>query len=98
MSQRTRTLQGALILAFLTSLWGSTFVVVKDSVDPASPNAWPVGHFMAGRFSLAALCFLPFVLRRNPKLWLAGLELGLLLFLGYGTQIIGQKYTSVARS
>ncbi|HZZ45087.1 MAG TPA: DMT family transporter [Tepidisphaeraceae bacterium] len=95
---RARSIQGALLLAGLTALWGSTFVVVKDAVDPSSPGAWPVGLFMCVRFFLAAICFIPFFLRRDGRLWIAGVELGVFLFLGYFSQIIGQKYTSVARS
>lgn len=98
MSPRTRSIEGALLLAGLTAIWGSTFVVVKGAVDPGSPTAWPPGLFLCVRFSLATLCFLPFFLKGDRKLWLVGLELGVLLFVGYGTQIVGQTYTSVNRS
>jgi drug/metabolite transporter (DMT)-like permease len=95
---RARSIEGALLLAALTAIWGSTFVVVKGAVDPGTPGAWPPGTFLCARFWLAAACFLPFFLKRDRRLWLVGLELGVLLFVGYGTQIVGQTYTSVNRS
>ncbi|MBL2516298.1 EamA/RhaT family transporter, partial [Klebsiella pneumoniae] len=44
------------------------------------------------------LCFVPFVLRLERKVWLAGLELGFYLWLGYATQAVGLEHTTASRS
>lgn len=83
---------GIAALFGVTLLWGSTFVVVKDTLNTLSPSL-----LLSVRFILSALCLLPF-LRTDWKLWFAGTELGLVLFVGYATQTIGLQYTSVHRS
>jgi len=68
-------MRAELALAFCTVLWGSTFVVVKNSLDHSS-----VFVFLAVRFSLAGLCmaiFRPEVLRAFEREQLfAGIRLG----------------------
>lgn len=81
---------GAIVL--LTLLWGTTFLVVKQTVVDLNPS-WL--NFI--RFSLAALCVLPYLRWQGP-VWRAGAELGLWLTVGYATQTIGLQYTSVGRS
>ncbi len=93
---------GAFLL--LTLLWGSTFVVVKDTVVEVSPSI-----LLSVRFLLSAILLTPLLRRRsrvqttvqttwNWALGWAGLELGLALFAGYMTQTIGLQYTTVYRS
>ena len=74
-------------------LWGSTFVVVKAQLRADVPPA----ALVAGRFAVATAVFLPFV-RGGRRLWLASLELGGLLWVGYATQVVGLRYTTVDRS
>ncbi len=89
------------MLVLLTMLWGSSFVLLKDALDD-----FPAGSLMGLRFSLSALALLPLVGRSlqpsngrlPPGLLRAGVELGLLLFAGYGTQTVGLLYTTVHRS
>ena len=85
-------LSGVLALILVTILWGSTFVVVKETVKTI-----PASVLILSRFGLSALVFLP-CLRPNWRLCWAGLELGLWLFAGYATQTIGLQYTTVNRS
>jgi drug/metabolite transporter (DMT)-like permease len=85
-------LQGSLILIIVTVLWGSTFVAIKGAIAQIDP-LW----VLLIRFSLAGLCFLPW-LRFRPICLIAGLELGFWLILGYGTQTIGLLFTSASRS
>ncbi len=80
-------------LNLATLFWGSTFVLVKDSLQTLEP-----GQVNFLRFSIASLALVPFVLRREGRLWRAGLELGLLLFVAYLTQTIGLEYTTASRS
>jgi drug/metabolite transporter (DMT)-like permease len=94
MSQRLRA---ELALAFCTLLWGSTFVVVKNSLDQSS-----VFVFLAVRFSLAGLCMAVFgwrVLRdlRRDEVF-AGVRLGFFMFGGYAFQTAGLQYTTASNS
>lgn len=86
-----------LALAFCTLLWGSTFVVVKNSLDHAS-----VFVFLALRFTLAGICMAAFrpqvfrVLQREEIF--AGVRLGFFMFCGYAFQTAGLRYTSASNS
>src|SRR5215470_15043581 len=90
-------LRAELALAFCTLLWGSTFVVVKNSLDRSS-----VFVFLALRFSLAGVCMAAFrpqvfrVLQRDEIF--AGVRLGFFMFCGYAFQTAGLKYTSASNS
>lgn len=100
-SPRQRLFVGVAMLVMLTVLWGSTFVLVKDGLAEMPP-----GSFTGLRFSLSGLALLPLwrlSLQSSggkipPGLKRAGVELGLLLFAGYGTQTLGLLYTTVHRS
>jgi drug/metabolite transporter (DMT)-like permease len=90
-------LRAELALAFCTLLWGSTFVVVKNSLDHAS-----VFVFLALRFTLAGICMAAFrmqvfrALRREEVF--AGVRLGFFMFCGYAFQTAGLRYTTASNS
>lgn len=84
--------RGVALLSFTTFLWGTTFVVTKSVL----PN-FQASELILLRFLVAGILFLPF-LRLGAKLWLAALELGFLLWVGFATQTIGLRYTTVDRS
>jgi drug/metabolite transporter (DMT)-like permease len=90
-------LRAELALAFCTLLWGSTFVVVKNSLDHAS-----VFIFLALRFTLAGICMAAFrpqvfrVLQREEIF--AGVRLGFFMFCGYAFQTAGLVYTTASNS
>lgn len=90
-------LRAELALALCTVLWGSTFVVVKNSLDHAS-----VFVFLALRFSLAGICmaiFRPGVLRALQREEIfAGIRLGFFMFGGYAFQTAGLRYTTASNS
>jgi len=86
-------LLGLFYLSLATLFWGSTFVLVKDSLQTLEP-----GQINFVRFAIATLCFVPFLFQRDNRLWRAGLELGVLLFVAYLTQTIGLQYTTASRS
>jgi drug/metabolite transporter (DMT)-like permease len=90
-------LRAELALAFCTVLWGSTFVVVKNSLDRSS-----VFVFLAVRFSLSGLCmaiFRPGVLRALQREEIfAGVRLGFFMFGGYAFQTAGLRYTTASNS
>jgi len=92
--QRMRA-DAALVVCSL--LWGTTFVVVKNSLAHVS-----VFLFLAVRFTLAAVlmaAFRPRALRRLQKdELLAGAALGFFMFCGYAFQTAGLLYTTPAKS
>ena len=92
--QRMRA-DAALVVCSL--LWGTTFVVVKNSLAHVS-----VFLFLAVRFTLAAMLMAalrPRVLRRLQKdELLAGVALGFFMFCGYAFQTAGLLYTTPAKS
>jgi drug/metabolite transporter (DMT)-like permease len=84
-------------LAFCTILWGSTFVVVKSSLDHSS-----VFLFLALRFTLAGMVMAvwrPTVFRAvGGEEIFAGLRLGFFMFGGYAFQTAGLQDTSASNS
>ncbi|MGC8787904.1 MAG: DMT family transporter, partial [Anaerolineae bacterium] len=86
----------ALLLA-VALIWGSTFVLVKQTV-----LNFPVYTFLALRFALAAtMLFLLFGRRLralHPRMLGAGIAIGLFLFGGYAFQTIGLQYTSASKA
>jgi drug/metabolite transporter (DMT)-like permease len=81
-----------LALVLITAIWGWTFVPVKEAMAEVDPF-W----FLALRFSLAFLCTLPLLRRRNWP-WKEALILGLFLFGGYFFQTWGLRYTTAQKS
>jgi len=84
-------------LVVCSLLWGTTFVIVKNSLAHVS-----VFLFLAVRFTLAAMlmtAFRPRGLRRLQKdELLAGVALGFFMFCGYAFQTAGLLYTTPAKS
>lgn len=90
---RREHLLGILYLSLATLLWATTFVVVKGSLESVS-----AAQITLMRFVFATLCFVPFLFVRDRRLWAAGLELGVYLFLAYLSQTVGLSSTSASRS
>jgi drug/metabolite transporter (DMT)-like permease len=92
--QRMRA-DAALVVCSL--LWGTTFVIVKNSLAHVS-----VFLFLAVRFTLAALLMAAIrpraLLRLGREELRAGVALGFFMFLGYVFQTAGLQYTSPAKS
>lgn len=83
-------------LLYAAAIWGSTFVLVKDSLAHIHPVTL-VGY----RFLLAALPLGLWLAWKRQALWVGGrygLGLGVLLWLLYGPQTIGLGYTSASNS
>src|SRR5690349_15772707 len=92
-----KRLRADLGLAFCTVLWGSTFVVVKSSLDHCS-----LFLFLALRFTLAGIVMAlwrPHVFRSLAREEIfAGLRLGFFMFGGYAFQTAGLQYTTASNS
>jgi drug/metabolite transporter (DMT)-like permease len=85
------------LLLLVTLIWGSTFVLVKQST-----TEFPVYAFLCLRFSLAAAVLLLLFggrLRRLDRTSaVAGAWIGLFLFGGYAFQTTGLHYTSASKA
>ncbi len=82
---------GVLILVLITLVWGTTFVIVKETVKSVPPSL-----LLALRFSVAAL-LLAWV-RPSRKALVPGLILGVLSFLGFATQTVGLASTTASKA
>lgn len=87
-----------LLLVFATIVWGSSFVIVKDTTDAISP-AW----LLVMRFALATvLMAVVFIKKRNlffdrGHVW-RGLLLGVVLFSAYYAQTVGITDTTPGKN
>ncbi len=82
---------GVLLLVFVTLIWGSTFAIIKETIETV-----PVPILLAIRFSFAALVLL--WVKPERKTLLPGLILGLLSFAGYATQTVGMLTTTASKA
>jgi len=91
---------GALVLT--TLVWGTTFFMARDILDPNSPGHWPPLAYMFARFGGAALILAVLFWRQltgaSAEAWRAGATLGLLMGAGFGLQAAGQVYTTASKS
>jgi drug/metabolite transporter (DMT)-like permease len=86
--------QGVLVLVFVTMLWGSTFPLVQIAQRVLEP-----AQLIALRFSVAALVFLPWLIKaQGLKIWRDGALLGLFLFAAFVSQAIGITTVSPGRA
>ncbi|NLW55505.1 MAG: DMT family transporter [Firmicutes bacterium] len=89
--------QANILLLLIALIWGSTFIIVKQSLGILHPM-----QVIAYRFTLAfILVFLAkyrTVLRHWRTSLFPGIGIGLLLFLGFTTQTFGLKFTSPSTS
>jgi drug/metabolite transporter (DMT)-like permease len=93
----SRPLQADLALILITFIWGSTFTVVKQSLEHVSPIL-----FIALRFWLATVLITAFIpgqiFKISRKTFRQGLILSLLLFGGFVFQTLGLRNTSPSYS
>ncbi len=88
---------GEIALLFNTLIWGGTFALIKNAFTDISPLL-----FLALRFTIAALIFLPFVYsslkKTNTQTLIAGSVLGLFYFAGFTAQSLGLNLTTATKS
>lgn len=83
------------LLVLVTFIWGSTFVIVKEALNDASPLAFLALRFtLAGVLLFALLASWPF----DPRAIVPGLVQGVLLFGGYVFQTWGLLYTTPSKA
>jgi drug/metabolite transporter (DMT)-like permease len=93
----SRSLKAHVLLVFITFVWGSTFVLVKNALLEAAPLT-----FNAVRFTTAAI-ILAVIFRRhlanlNRQTLFAGIRVGLCLCAGYQFQNLGLRLTTPSKS
>lgn len=91
-----RRWQVDLLLILVTLIWGSTFLVVQNSIKQVEPYTFLAFRFGIGALTLAVLFWKH--LRRLTRAELFGGSLiGLFLFGGYAFQTIGLQYTTTSK-
>ncbi|MFH2019971.1 MAG: DMT family transporter [archaeon] len=83
-------------LLYSAAIWGSTFFIVKNSLDSIDPIVL-VGY----RFMLAAIILGVYLAAKKHNLfdkWKQGFILGFVLWLLYASQTIGLKFTTASNS
>lgn len=97
MTRARSHLRADLWLLFLTVIWGTSFPLVKIALNDITAMT-----FLAIRFLLGGLIFLPFILKNklvfSASLLKRGIILGVFLFLGMVLQTYGLKYTTASKS
>lgn len=91
-----RTLLADLGLVYASAIWGSTFIMVKSSLDALNPVT-----LVAYRFLLAALLMGAYLIWQRKPLFSNfkyGLTLGIVLIFLYIPQTVGLQYTTAANS
>ncbi len=82
-----------LLLLSVTVFWGSTFIIVKKSIEQI-----PTFAFLSIRFwissILLALIFFPKLKNLNKEILKDGVILGIVLFLAYAFQTVALQYSS----
>ncbi|MGC2696510.1 MAG: DMT family transporter [Candidatus Angelobacter sp.] len=93
----SRSIKAHVLLALMTLIWGSTFVLIKEALKDSSPLA-----LNAVRMGLAAILLALYyrkhlaTMTRESLLW--GVSVGIFLYLGYAFQTAGLKLTTPSKS
>lgn len=96
MDKRKVTMAKALLFG-ATLIWGSSFVIMKDTLSDI-----PVFYLLSMRFISGALVVLLLSIKKlpqlNPSYFIKGSIMGFLLFMGYVTQTFGLKDTTPGKN
>lgn len=95
--QRKKALIALLVV---TSVWGATFIWMKQALNSLEPEIQDIGRFqvvailVAARFAVAAIAMLLLFPKaraalKHPEQWRGGLVLGGIMLVGFVTQMIG---------
>lgn len=97
MTVNRRSLLGSLILLATAIIWGSSFFVVKNTVDDFAPN-WLIAIRFSGAAAVLALIFQR-QLRATPgRFWWGGVLIGLVLYAAYAAQTYGITDTTPGKN
>ncbi|MDQ6643443.1 MAG: DMT family transporter [Chloroflexota bacterium] len=85
------------LLVLVTLIWGSTFLVVKETLKLTGPFTYLALSYSVGTLALA-LIFHKRLLRITHLEVKSGLTIGIFLFAGYALQTTGIQYTTVSKA
>jgi drug/metabolite transporter (DMT)-like permease len=96
-SERWRNVKVNALLVLVTMIWGSTFLIVQQTIKLTGPFT-----FLAVRFSIGALVLAVIFHKRLVQITRAeiitGSIIGLFLFATYALQTIGLQYTTSSKA
>ncbi|HEX4605452.1 MAG TPA: DMT family transporter [Candidatus Angelobacter sp.] len=93
----SRSLKAHLLLVLVALMWGSTFVLVKEALNDASPLVLNAARMIIAAVLLAVYYRKKITVMTRPALT-AGVVVGIFLFLGYAFQTSGLKLTTPSKS
>ena len=85
------------LLVLVTMIWGSTFLVVKETLKLTGPFTYLALSYGVGTLVLA-LIFHKRLLRIKRQEVISGIIIGIFLFSGYALQTRGIQYTTVSKA
>jgi len=85
------------LLVLVTMIWGSTFLVVKETLKLTGPFTYLALSYGVGTL-LLALIFHKRLLRITRLEVISGIIIGIFLFSGYALQTRGIQYTTVSKA
>lgn len=97
MTQKKKVLLAELALLFAGIIWGSGFVVMKNSL-----SSLPVNYLLAFRFTIATVILAIVLMKKIPaigkKTLGAGAVCGVLMYAAYSVQTYGLSYTTSGKN
>lgn len=96
-SLRSHQLKYDGLLVLVTLIWGSTFLVVKETLKLTGPFTYLALSYGIGTLALAII-FHKRLLRITRQEVKSGLTIGIFLFAGYAFQTTGIQYTTVSKA
>ena len=96
-AERSYSLRHDALLVLITLIWGSTFLIVKNTVRLSGPFTYLALSYGIGGIILV-LIFHRRLMRISRAELLSGLVLGMILFTAYALQTIGLQYTTVSKA
>lgn len=97
MSDRSRAASGRLALIGATLIWGSSFIILKSTLDSV-PTYWILAIRFLGASGLMALVFWKKLKNIGRDALKYGVAVGLTLFAAYTFQTFGLKYTTPGKN
>ncbi|KUO51571.1 MAG: hypothetical protein APF76_13020 [Desulfitibacter sp. BRH_c19] len=93
----TRQIKADLLLLLVASIWGLTFVVIKNALDDIQPFTFNAYRFLIASIFMLLICWFN-KSKFDKRLIKIGSIIGFFLFLGYTFQTVGLQYTTASNS
>lgn len=97
-TDRTSRIVGSLMLFAAALIWGSSFIVMKFTVDVFPPNLLLSIRFAIGAVLLCLVFYKRLRGLAEGKLWIRGIVLGTLLCIAYELQTVGLMQTTAGKN